>query len=57
MDRRAWQATVHGISESNITERLTRNKTIYFYSLKHTFNKKAMTIIAFIIKIKYDRKN
>ena len=39
------------------SQRLTRNKTIYFYNLKHTFNKKALTIIAFIIKIKYDRKN
>ena len=67
--RREWLSTAesHGqkslagyspwdLKEPDMTERLTRNKKIYFYSLNYTFNKKALTIIAFIIKIKYDRK-
>ena len=44
MDRGAWQATVHGTMESDITEQLSTHRTLIPYQCHHA---KCVTILPF----------
>ena len=37
MDRRAWQATVHEVAESDMTEQLTYNSSVNIFTFLHFF--------------------
>ena len=43
MDRGAWRATVHGVAELDMTERLTRSLSCPKYCMGHTYPKKFLT--------------
>ena len=43
MDREAWQATVYGVSELDMTEQLTWSLSCPKYCMLHTYPKKLLT--------------